>query len=108
MEVVLRNEPILATILDRGRVWRRPQLEIRPGKINCCHENAARLYRQDPHRLQIVAGWVLHPDDVVWRQHSWLLNGSVLVETTVAAVIYYGAVLDSHEAVRFARAELGA
>jgi len=51
---------------------------------------------------------VLHPDDVVWRQHSWLLNGSVLVETTVAAVIYYGAVLDSHEAVRFARAELGA
>jgi hypothetical protein len=107
-EVVLRPEPHLAVILARGKPWRRARPELWPGDVNGCHRNVARGYRDDPAALQIVTGWALHPGDVVWRQHSWLLRHDRLIETTELARIYYGAVLDPREAARFARSELGA
>lgn len=107
-EVVLNLEPQLEEILARSVVWRRIRPRKVRGRVNACHENVARVYWKQPERYRIVTGWVLHGDDVVWRQHSWLLRDEVLVETTPeAAKIYYGVVLDEKESARFVRSQLG-
>lgn len=105
-EVVLRRDSYLEELLARAEVWRRVLPRKIPGVINQCHQNAASAYLKGPSRHRIVTGWALHGDDVVWRQHSWILRGKELCETTVPAKIYYGVVLDENEAARFARAEL--
>ena len=106
-EVVLERDPHLEELLARAQVWRRVTPRKIPGTVNSCHENAARAYVKAPAKQQIVAGWALHGDDVVWRQHSWVLRGDQLCETTSPAKIYFGVVLDEAETARFVRGELG-
>ncbi len=107
-EVVLAREPHLEALLARPNVWKRAKARTIAGKTNDCHRNVARAWRKSPKRCRIVTGWVLDGDDVVWRQHSWILRGDELCETTGPRQIYYGVILDDAEAQRFARNELGA
>lgn len=105
-EVVLRREPQLEELLARAEVWRRVCPLLLRGARNSCHENAARAFMKAPARHRIVTGWALHPDDVVWRQHTWVLRDDELCETTVAARVYYGVILDEREANSFAKAQV--
>ncbi len=107
-EVVLGRDAHLEELLARAQVWKRIPPRKIAGVINQCHQNAANAYLKGPAKHRIVCGWALHGDDVVWRQHSWILRDGELCETTVPAKIYYGVVLDEDEAARFVRAELGA
>jgi hypothetical protein len=106
-EVVLRRDSHLEELLARAEVWRRVVPHEIAGMSNQCHRNAATAYLDAPSKHRIVTGWALHDDDVVWRQHSWILRGDELCETTVPAKIYYGVILDEQETARFVRAELG-
>lgn len=106
-EVVLERDPHLEELLARAQVWRRVTPRKIPGTVNQCHENAARAYVKSPAKHQIVTGWALHADDVVWRQHSWVLRSDQLCETTWPAKIYFGVILDEAETARFVRGELG-
>lgn len=107
-EVVLARDPHLEALLARAQVWRRVTPRKIPGTVNQCHANAARAYVKSPTKHQIVTGWALHADDVVWRQHSWVLRGDELCETTSPAKVYFGVVLDEDETAHFVRGELGA
>ena len=107
-EVVLTREKHLELLLSRAQTWKRVTPRKVPGTVNQCHKNSAVAYAKAPTKHQIVTGWALHGDDVVWRQHTWLLRGDQLCETTWPAKIYFGVVLDKAEAARFVRGELGA
>lgn len=106
-EVVLQRERHLEQQLARAQVWKRVTPRKIAGAGNQCHVNSASAYLKAPTKTQIVSGWALHSDDVVWRQHSWVLRGETLCETTVPAKIYVGVILDPEESVQFVRAELG-
>lgn len=106
-EVVLKRSGELEELLARAEVWRRVIPLKVAGEPNQCHKNTARIYLKSPSKHRIVTGWVLHGDDVVWRQHSWLLRKNELCETTFPAKVYYGVILDETEAACFVRAELG-
>jgi len=47
-----------------------------------------------------VTGWALS-NDGIWRQHTWLLKGKAIVETTSPREKYYGFVLTDEEANQF-------
>jgi hypothetical protein len=106
-EVVLRRDAHLEELLARAQVWKRVAPRKIRGEVNQCHRNAASTYLKAPAKHRIVTGWVLHGDDVVWRQHSWVLRRDELCETTEPAKIYVGVILDAAESARFVRAELG-
>jgi hypothetical protein len=105
-EVVMQTEPYLQDLIDDAVTWRRAKPRLIRGRVNECHANVARVFQKDPSRYRIVTGWALHPNDCVWRSHSWLLEGDQLVETTFPARIYYGAVLSDWRGANFVRREL--
>ncbi len=89
-EVVLRREAHLEELLARAQVWKRITPHKIAGTVNHCHQNAANAYLKGPSKNRIVCGWALHGDDVVWRQHSWVLRNDELCESnrTISDVGY--------------------
>jgi hypothetical protein len=50
--------------------------------------------------MKITTGWALS-DDGLWRQHSWILRGKTVIETTETRVRYFGVTLTDAEAEQF-------
>jgi hypothetical protein len=69
-EVVLAREKHLELLLTRAQIWKRVTPKKVPGTVNQCHKNSASTYARASTKHQIVTGWALHGDDVVWRQHT--------------------------------------
>ena len=93
-------EPHLDQLLARGRVFTPARLLRRPGRSSGCHGNAAAEWLKCDD-LRIVTGYALS-DDGLWRQHSWgLLTDDRVVETTVARLRYFGAILTDPAAAEF-------
>lgn len=88
--VVLRDEPDLDKLLDRGQTFSSTKIILHEMAVNNCHSNVAELFRSSSNRERIVTGWALN-DDGLWRQHSWLVtqNGDI-IETTESRLMYYG------------------
>lgn len=99
-EVVPSKEPDLDKMSNRGKVIKPHNVIYMDGRSNHCHENSAYLYRDNPSVTEIGTGWALS-DDGLWRQHSWAMRGSELVETTVKRTKYYGVLLSDKEAEEF-------
>jgi hypothetical protein len=57
-------------------------------------------------RGAVATGYAL-AEDGLWREHSWIVDGTGVVETTGVWLAYHGHVLDDAEARRFASDELG-
>jgi len=98
--VVPRQEPDQDKILSCGRLWNWDNVKIISGVLRNCHGNVARLWRSNPKRYRIATGWALS-EDGLWRQHSWIIDGSTLVETTIGRVKYFGFLLTPLEAQQF-------
>jgi hypothetical protein len=97
--VKLGDEPHLPELLARGRLFTGP-VRMHRGERSRCHANAAALWGKDVERYLLVTGYGLS-DDGVWRQHSWVVEGETVHETTVARTRYFGLVLDDREACDF-------
>ena len=77
-----------------GRLFAGMPVKHARGKPSQCHDNVEALYKKRPKKYKMCHGYGLSPDGL-WRQHSWLLEGETIVETTVERVAYYGVVIES-------------
>ena len=84
------------------------------GQPNGCHANAARIVLGITRVTRagaagadgIGTGFALSGDGL-WREHSWALDGGVLIETTERRTLYWGLVLRGDDAVRWAQSVTG-
>ena len=97
--VALQPEPDLDKILKRGQLFKF-HFVLQKMESSRCHSNCAHLWDRKPKEYKIVTGWALS-DDGIWRQHTWLLKGKAIVETTSPREKYYGFVLTDEEANQF-------
>ena len=102
--VIAQPEPHTALLLSKGKVFpRRGRKRLRREPF-LCHRHACLLYaehhaRGRKGRLRIVRGYGLWGE--AWYQHSWLWDGRRVVETNLTPDLYFGAVLNDDEALRF-------
>lgn len=96
----LEREPHLIHLLSNGQLCEQA-VRIQRGRRNACHYNAARLWAKDVTNTQLVTGYGFRRADGLWRQHSWIVKGDKLIETTVRFDNYYGVVLKPLEALEF-------
>jgi hypothetical protein len=89
-------EPYLDALLHRGDFLDCP-VRRRRGRRNRCHANSARIWAGDSVKYRLVTGFALGGG--CWRQHSWVLAGSVIHETTAVNEKYFGVVLTDEEAL---------
>lgn len=99
-EMVPSKEQDLDKIISRGDKIDTHNIIFVEGRTNECHENSALLYKNNDSVTEIGTGWALS-DDGLWRQHSWAMRGSELIETTVERSVYYGILLKNNEAQEF-------
>jgi hypothetical protein len=96
-------------ILNHGRHF--PWGGLRPGAPGECHQNAAKLWAEDPKANQLATGYALArlslvdknrpKSPAVWVVHSWVVRDERLIETTVWHEDYFGIVLPPTAAYRF-------
>jgi hypothetical protein len=97
--VALEPEPDLVSLLEKGRLIKGRVILKRMSPHNC-HKNCCELWEKNPKTCRIATGWALG-DDGIWRQHTWLIKGKVIIETTEPGTQYYGFVLENKEAISF-------
>lgn len=93
--VVQELSPFLVDwLLNDGRFLSNRRLEMRPGKVNGCHDNARRIVKANHDRYLLWTGLALGYDGI-WRSHSWAydLKTGTIIETTVKAKLYFGSPL---------------
>lgn len=95
----LAPDPDLPVLLDSA-VGFGPSVRLVPGLRSACHQNAAALWVAD--RVDSLGSGYALSDDGLWRQHSWGLDGDVVVETTLDRVDYFGLHLTGVDAALFA------
>lgn len=102
--LVPKVEDDLNALLDRGSILGGTatdrEFSLKAGEPGQCHTNAALGWRSAPGEYTIATGYGLS-EDGIWRQHSWLMRGECVVETTVSRLLYYGFELTESEAEVF-------
>jgi hypothetical protein len=97
--------PLFEADLDllraHGEIWLPIGLTLKRGADCGCHANAAQLWQGSQGKIQIATGYYL-TDDGMWRPHSWGIHpgegGGRVVETTNAALLYFGVIRSPSEA----------
>ena len=96
-----KAEPKLDDLLKRASVFVPAKREWMKMAKSACHWNASYLWQMPNSTFEIGTGYALSPDGL-WRQHSWVMDGDTLVETTEPRRIYFGILLNAEEAKDFA------
>ena len=104
LEIVPRLESDLSKLMTQGRVFDLG-VELRLMRRSGCHENAAKLWRENRKDNKICTGWGLS-DDGLWRQHTWVISNEKIIETTEVRIKYFGVIFSEGEAERFAISNL--
>jgi hypothetical protein len=87
-------------IREEARLVDNPKVIRRKGRMNRCHDNAAKAWLAKPSDYRFVTGYGLNTG--CWRRHSWLLNAkNQIVETTIRQEKYLGVVLNADRAIAF-------
>jgi hypothetical protein len=107
--VVIQPEADLDILLNRGRVFLPTARKTVEGVPHASHRNVALHYLQHLHlvrrgRCDIVTGYGL--GEGMWVQHSWLWDGSRVVETNIDPELYFGVILRPDEAATFVLREV--
>lgn len=97
--VALEPECDLESLLKEGRLI-KGKIIFKPMEKCKCHSNCAKLWSKNPKTYKIATGWALS-EDGIWRQHTWILKGKAIIETTEPRTLYYGVVLGDEEANSF-------
>lgn len=101
--VAVTEEIDIDEMLSRAVLFRGP-VKMKKGKPSRCHGNSANLWRDGVG--EICTGWSLTWDDDgvgCWRQHTWVVAKDFIIETTSNRAAYYGFILTTDEAKRFAK-----
>ena len=97
--VMSSYEEDLLKLLKRGKPL-KGRVKMMLGNPNECHRNSALCWDANRDQSQIATGYALSQDGY-WRQHSWVMAGSKIVETTQKRVLYFGFKLTPQEAEVF-------
>lgn len=85
----------LDRLLSSGELMDGSGAIMMPGIVSGCHENSARLAKEQG--MTCWTGLALSLDGC-WRVHSWAVNkDGAVVETTVERVLYFGIPLSGAE-----------
>ena len=87
-------------IITRGESFIHPQIKIMRGAISHCHSNSSEIWSKKQKSRNLYTGYALSIDGI-WRQHSWVMEGLILIETTIAREAYYGFRMERYEAEFF-------
>lgn len=98
--VILLPDEYDEAIEVRGKCFIRPKIKMKLGYDNQCHFNSAKLWMKNIFKRQLYTGYAL-TEDGIWRQHSWVVEGLTVIETTVKRIAYYGFKLTKEEAMKF-------
>jgi hypothetical protein len=93
------HEPHLALLVASGRLFEE-SVTLKKGRKSQCHTNAAGMWSRDVDYNQLATGYALN-DDGLWRQHSWVISGKTLYETTTPRTKYFGVILEGTPAMDF-------
>src|ERR1051326_1786005 len=107
-EVIFRYEPNILELLKKGGIFEFKSKQVKG--IPCrCHQNVSGRYLKNQKsgkgKLRIATGYALS-DDELWRQHSWLVFGSQILETTIPRLKYFGVVLNKEQTKSFVKGNL--
>jgi hypothetical protein len=104
-----RRQRHLKEVLEHGRQFTE-RVGLEPGPAQEGHQNAVKVWAQDPKGNLLVTGYALTrvplvgedgPRDLpFWVVHSWVLRGETLVETTFQHDAYFGVVLSATAACK--------
>ena len=83
------NPALSRVLLSRGLVMGGP-VTLKEMEPCNCHENVARLWLANDHRLIGIGSGYRLSDDGLWREHSWGVRREGIIETTVPRVKYFG------------------
>jgi hypothetical protein len=97
--VALQPEPDLTDLLNKGQLI-KGNVILKPMAPCQCHRNCAKIWDKNPKNYKIATGWALSADGI-WRQHTWILKGKAVIETTEPRTMYYGIILEDKEANNF-------
>lgn len=86
------DENLFEQLLEVGGLIEPSEVVLKLGRPSDCHGNSARRWGHRRKARDIATGYALS-DDGLWRRHSWVLEGSTLIETTEARTVYFGFVL---------------
>lgn len=97
------DEKIAQALISSGKAESGKTAILKLGEQSECHENSAKLHRQDPGRYAVLTGYALS-DDGIWRPHSWVHDSLKrrIIETTEKRAVYFGVI--KFETQRSARA----
>jgi hypothetical protein len=95
----LQPEPDLKALLNKGQLV-KGKVIFKPMAPCQCHSNCAQFWDEHSKTCRIATGWALSTDGI-WRQHTWILKGKAVIETTEPRTLYYGIVLGDEEANSF-------
>lgn len=100
--VVILPDEHKEAVETRGKSFVRPKIKMKRGFVSQCHLNSASLWIKNIFKRRLFTGYGLS-EDGVWRQHSWVMEGSTVIETTEERIVYYGFQLSKEEAMEFYR-----
>jgi hypothetical protein len=95
----------LDTLISSGSTM-EGLVECKIMERSSCHQNVARLWAERKCGLTAIGTGYALSEDGLWRQHSWGVCGSGIVETTKPRTRYFGIVLKGGVADSFARLNL--
>jgi hypothetical protein len=94
------TEPYAVQLVERGKEFKQG-IRLLPGELHFCHSNVAELWSRDIFKAQIVTGYAIGRTNNKWIEHSWILNGKSIIETTLPFDRYFGVSLGLAESIRF-------
>lgn len=94
-----------AKLLSRGQLFDLP-VRLIAGSTGECHQNSLRYWADRPAECSVATGYTVDPEAGMWHQHSWIVQGGEILETTPLRGLYYGYVLSDVEAFTFFHFEI--
>jgi hypothetical protein len=88
-------------LVTSGFVMSGP-VTLKAMKSSMCHQNAAAIWRDRKFGVVGIATGYALSDDGLWRQHTWGIQRTGILETTVERVKYFGILLQGARADHFA------
>ncbi len=99
-------DPLIPELIEFGFVFSSP-VAMRAGRASECHANVARLWAHKRRFLCAIGTGYALSEDGLWRQHSWGISRTRIIETTVPRVAYFGLAMFGERADVFAVPNLG-
>lgn len=88
----------ISALLERAVVDASSRVQLNVMQESKCHANSAKLWAESLGTVKLMSGYALS-NDGLWRQHSWVIDATGIVETTEVRDAYFGVELTLQDSV---------